>query len=335
MPQQQQQQPRQQGGVLGPGLTMGQSTNAATAGGATVPGVRIDLSNIKGTTRFGDLDQSLQTEIIAIDAMIQRCMDHKAQVDAFMPAHGEQVAAIPGDVKLLTRRRDTVEQALDSDVQSVRAVQALVTRDANSARLSFAAVDNLKLPPQYHHPSAGTAADKTSGNNAADGTAPDTDPLADLYNTDDNDAGDRSIVGFFERNAGELASNLDVYESRLAEVEAHMRGLEAAAVARMRDRAAAALQRQRIGGADGGGDGGDDADGNEPGTGGAAGGGSTGNTLHELAEVLRDFEHGMLRIAGSVQQVQEQVATLKMSRWYGQGQAYLARQRGEQLQGYY
>ncbi|CRK32109.1 hypothetical protein BN1723_003797 [Verticillium longisporum] len=115
--QQQQQQPQQQSGGLfgsttqqkpaglfgastaapaqqstGAGLTMGQSTNQGA-----IPGVRIDLANVKGTTKFNDLTPQLQREIETCDNIIQQYMSQAGQIKSFMTAHEGDLARLTHD----------------------------------------------------------------------------------------------------------------------------------------------------------------------------------------------------------------------------------------------
>ncbi|KAL2255344.1 hypothetical protein VTK26DRAFT_3549 [Humicola hyalothermophila] len=142
---------------------MGQSTNAQQQQQQqVVPGVRIDLSNIKSTTRFNDLQETLQKEIAMIDEAIQKCIRDKEAVDAFLPAHAEQLAAIPTDVSFVTRKSEGAHNALKSDVLAIDQLRELVKADADNARLSFRAIDNQKLPMQYHQAGLWAAASTSS-----------------------------------------------------------------------------------------------------------------------------------------------------------------------------
>ncbi|RYP55875.1 hypothetical protein DL770_010874 [Monosporascus sp. CRB-9-2] len=82
------------GASLGLG-SLGQSTNQQQ----TVPGVRIDLSNLKGTTRFSDLQENLQKTIEDIDKFILNQIRHQEELQSFMPGHGDMLENVPEDVK--------------------------------------------------------------------------------------------------------------------------------------------------------------------------------------------------------------------------------------------
>ena len=163
---------------------MGQSTNQQQ----TVPGVRIDVSQLRGTTRFNDLHDDLQKQIKLFDDVIQQQIRLKNDCDAIMPAHNNQLAQVPHDVEFVRRKRIGVENAQDSDAQAISIVQKLIKVDAEHAKLSFKAIDNLKLPPQYH--STGV----WSGNPAAN----------DNRNQENGDADAQDIVSFFKYEKGDI-----------------------------------------------------------------------------------------------------------------------------------
>ena len=192
------------GSMLGGGLSLGHSNQQQQ----TVPGVRIDMSNIRGTTRFNDLHEDLQKQISNIDAVIQAQIQLKNDCEAIMPSHEAQLKQVPNDVEFCRRKLIGVENGQDSDVQSIAAASQLAKMDAESAKLSFKAVDNLRLPPQYHTSGIWSANDSRSQSNG-DGERED-------------------IVGFFSKTADELAATLARYQSHITEIEQHLRGVEAA-----------------------------------------------------------------------------------------------------------
>ncbi|KAI1109867.1 hypothetical protein F5Y14DRAFT_444409 [Nemania sp. NC0429] len=206
-PQQQQNQQQSQqpavgfGGGLGFGLTMGQP-NAQS----TVPGVRIDISNLKGTTRFNDLQEDLQKIIEQADNFIAEQVRRKEEVDSFMSGHREMLESIPNDVAFVARKYDGAKNALQSAAQSIEAARVLVSHDADHARLSFRAIDNLKLPQQYHTSGFWSPRQQASGNANAE--------------TDGQD-----LVAFFSRTADEMADQMKKYEGNLTAIEEHMHGV--------------------------------------------------------------------------------------------------------------
>lgn len=197
------------GAPLGGGLSLGQSTSQQQQ--QTVPGVRIDITQLRGTTRFTDLHDDLQKQITLFDDVIQGQIRLKNDCDAIMPAHASQLTQVPNDVEFCRRKRIGVENAQDSDAQAISIVQKLIKVDAEHAKLSFKAIDNLKLPPQYH----------TSGVWATNPTANDNR----AQENGDSDA--QNIVSFFTSTADELAATLETYNKHIIEIEQHLRSVEA------------------------------------------------------------------------------------------------------------
>lgn len=171
-----------------------------------VPGVRIDVTNLKGTTRFNDLQEDLQKIIEQADNFIAEQVRRKEEVDSFMSGHGEMLQTIPADVAFVTRKYDGARNALESAAQSIEAARVLVNQDADSARLSFRAIDNLKLPQQYHTSGFWSPRQQAPGNANAE--------------TDGQD-----LVGFFSKTTDEMEEQMKKYERNLTEIEHHMHGV--------------------------------------------------------------------------------------------------------------
>ncbi|KAG7288301.1 hypothetical protein NEMBOFW57_007832 [Staphylotrichum longicolle] len=272
-----QQQQQQQAPAVG--LTLGQSTAGQQQ---TVPGVRIDLSNIKSTTRFNDLQESLQKEIAMLDEAIQKCIKDKDAVDAFLPSHGEQLAAIPTDVSFVSRKSEGAHNALASDILAIDQLRELVKQDADHARLSFKAIDNLKLPTQYHQ--AGLWSNRgqqvgAGGGGAGAGGAADAESNTDL-------------ISFFSRTADEMDDMMRKFERNLGEIEVHLHGVQGNMLEQMQ-RVAAQSKSASQGGVD--------------------------ERVVELAAVLRDFEESILKVAGVVGGVKEGVTELQLKDFMGHG----------------
>lgn len=173
--------------------------------------MRIDVSNIQPTTRFNDLQEDLQKQIAMIDEGIQKCIKDKEAIDAFLPAHGEQVAAIPTDVSFVSRKSDGAQAALSGDIVAINQLREMIKTDTDNARLSFRAVDNLKLPTQYHQ--AGLWSTRGQATSAGAGTNADSESNSDL-------------ISFFSRTADEMDETMKKFESNLGEIEVHLRGVQ-------------------------------------------------------------------------------------------------------------
>ncbi|KAF6810282.1 nucleoporin nup49 nsp49 [Colletotrichum plurivorum] len=186
-----------------PGLTMGQSTMQQT-----VPGVRVDISNVKGTTRFNDLEQSLQTEMENCDLMIQRFMAHASEIKGFMAAHGGDLAQLTNDVNWLQRKYEGVKTTLDEDIVTLAHVKDLVKSDADIAKMAFAGADQLKLPAHYHQTWL------SRGGNAGSATNGSQD-----RNLED-------VLTLFSNEADRLKELHQFQVQKIKEMEQHMPGVE-------------------------------------------------------------------------------------------------------------
>lgn len=260
----------QQGSLFGAsmrpgGLTMGQSTNQPQQ--QTVPGVRIDVSNVRGTTRFNDLHEELQKQIEQIDAFIQQQIAFKEQCDAMMPAHENNISSIPGDVEYLTGKLDTTELALLNDVAAIDYMKGVVRKDIEDARLSFSAIETLKLPQQFHYTGMWNSGASTTASRGAGG------------NSSDQSDSPANVVSYFSSTAAEFQKTIGNYERHIDEIERHMRTLEASVVQQSQ-------QYMFRRGTDG------KARSNE-------------DQVRELGAVLRGFEVGIINMAEKVGKVRE------------------------------
>ncbi|RYO98118.1 hypothetical protein DL763_002438 [Monosporascus cannonballus] len=253
------------GASLGLG-SLGQSTNQQQ----TVPGVRIDLSNLKGTTRFSDLQENLQKTIEDIDKFILNQVRHQEELQSFMPGHGDMLENVPDDVKFVTRKYEGARSALESDAHAIEAVRSLVNQDAGHARLSFRAIDNLKLPQQYHTPNLWAPRQQSAGTANAE--------------TDGQD-----LVGFFSKTADEMGEQLRRYEKNLTEIEPHLHGVQDGLVEQLQK--AMATKNGATS--------------------------ATDEKIQELVAVLRDFEQGILKVAGEVGSAREGMTRLQLGEFVG------------------
>lgn len=237
----------------------------------TTPGVKIDVSNVRGTTRFNDLHEELQKQIEQIDTFIQQQISFKEQCNALMPAHDQNLSSIPNDVEYVKSKADTVELALDNDSQAINTMKGVVQKDAANARLSFKAIENLKLPQQFHyngmwHGHSSTMTPSRGGPGSSQGASAD-EPL--------------DLVSYFSNCATDMTQLLDIYQKNITEIEAHLRTVEASTIAQSQQ---LMFRRGRDGGVR-----------------------SSEDQVRELAAVLQEFERGILSVAGKVGSVREDV----------------------------
>lgn len=189
-------------------------TQSNAGGQGTVPGVRIDLSQIRGSTRFSDLHEDVQKQIEQMDSMIQQQISHHDQCQAFIDgALKENISYLPNDVEWVNGKCEAVETALDNDSQAIAQLKQTIKKDVENARIAFRVLENLKLPTQFHY----TGSMWSTAPAPAKSASPD-DSSADS-NTD--------LVSFFSTQSDEMNETLKQQARLLTEIEQHLRTVEA------------------------------------------------------------------------------------------------------------
>ncbi|EOA87060.1 Nucleoporin nup49/NSP49 (Nuclear pore protein nup49/NSP49) [Exserohilum turcicum] len=198
--------------------TLGGSTLGSTQMGASAQPVQLTLDSIRGTTRFNDLHPELQTLIQQFDEGIQRKVNYCNQIRESLPGNEREIATIAPDVAYIETFLSTVEVGLDNDSANIAHLKSLVKKDAEDATLSFRAIENQRLPAQFHY--------RNNANlTASSAKAPTTGALDDDDSTKPVD-----LMGYFDRRTDELGRTLDVYQRQIREIEAHLRTMEAGTV---------------------------------------------------------------------------------------------------------
>jgi nucleoporin p58/p45 len=147
--------------------------------------------------------------------------------------------------------------------------------------LSFKAIDNLKLPTQYHQAGLWANRGQQVGGAGAGGQGGAADAQS---NTD--------LISFFSATAGEMDEMMKKFERNLGEIEVHLHGVQGNMLEQMQ-RVAAQSKSTTPGGVD--------------------------QRVVELAAVLRDFEESILKVAGVVGGVKEGVTELQLKDFMGHG----------------
>ncbi|KAI5377161.1 hypothetical protein J4E82_003953 [Alternaria postmessia] len=218
---QQQAQPQQQNSLFGGTNTQNRSN---TLGGSTLGGtqmsssaqpVQMTLDSIRGTTRFNDLHPEIQNLIQQFDDGIQRKVNYCNQIREALPGSEGDISTIAPDVAYIETILSTVEVGLDNDSANIAHLKNLVKKDADDATLSFRAIENQRLPAQFHY------------RNNANLTASSTKAPATSALDDDDPTKPVDLMGYFNRRTDELGSTLDVYQRQIREIEAHLRTMEA------------------------------------------------------------------------------------------------------------
>ena len=188
---------------------------ASTLGGAAAQPVQTTLESMRGTTRFNELHPDLQNMIQQFDEGIQRKIGYCNQIRETLPNSEAEVATIAPDVAYVEAFLSTVEVGLDNDSANIARLRDLVKKDAEDATLSFRAIENQRLPAQFHY--------RNSANlTASSAKSPPTNGL-----DEDDPTKPVDLMSYFNRRTGELDRTLDVYQRQIREIEGHLRTMEA------------------------------------------------------------------------------------------------------------
>ena len=239
-----------------------------------VPGVRISVNELRPTTRFNDLHEELQKAIEFVDNFIAGQINFQEQCIGASPELNELSLQMSPDVQHCTKKLESVQQALEGDAESIAFAKDLVRADAADAKLNFKIINNLKLPPQFHHANLWNSIPTTlhAGPSFLDGAV--------------EQGSSRNLIEYFSNQSDEMSKTLAVYKRNVAEVETYLRGVESNAIQEMQR---LAVSRNREGG---------------PST--------SEDQVKELAFVLRDFESGILGIAARVGGARESVQSVML-----------------------
>ncbi|KAI4262651.1 MAG: hypothetical protein L6R42_002178 [Xanthoria sp. 1 TBL-2021] len=236
-----------------------------------VPGVRVTTSELRPTTRFTDLHEQLQTLIENIDGFIQQQMKFQQECAAMNHGLDENCKQMPDDVEFCTRALHTMQHALENDAEAISQAKALTKADVANAKLSFTTIENMAVPQQYQ------ATNLWALPSISREAAPSS--LDDENITEGN--GSTSLVSFFSSQSDEMSKSLDNYKKNVVEVENYLKGVETNTVTQLQ-------QLFLTRGQDGQGKNAEDQ-------------------VRELAAVLKDFENGIINVAGKVGGVREKV----------------------------
>ena len=245
----------------------------------SVPGVRVDLSGLRLTTRFNDLYEDVQKVVEGVDNFVLSQIAHQETCEQVMPRIESIFSYIPNDVEFCSQKLDALQQSLESDADHIESSKNLVKKDAADARLSFKSIQNLRVPQQFQHASLWNvpAAPQSVNLNLPDG--------------DVEEGASVNLVSYFSKQADEMSKTLESYKRSVEEVEAYLRGMEANTN----------QQVQRVQFTRG-------RDGGER---------SADDQVRELAAVLREFENGILGVADKLGGAREQVQAVMLGEGIG------------------
>jgi nucleoporin p58/p45 len=222
---QQQPQQQQQNSLFGgmntqnrPAPLGGSMLGASQMGGGAQQPVQMTLESIRGTTRFNDLHPELQTLIQQFDEGISRKINYCSQIRETLPSSEKDIATIAPDVAYIETFLSTVETGLDNDSTNIAHLKEVVKKDAADATLSFRAIENQRLPAQFHY------------RNSANLTASSAKAPAANVLDDDDPTKPVDLMNYFNRRTDDLGRTLQVYQGQIREIEAHLRTMEAGTV---------------------------------------------------------------------------------------------------------
>ncbi|KAI9732352.1 MAG: Nucleoporin nup49/NSP49 (Nuclear pore protein nup49/NSP49) [Cirrosporium novae-zelandiae] len=201
--------------IAAPPLQYGSNMTPAQFVQGMIPGVRIDLSNIKPTTRFNDLDENLQKDLEKIDEYIQSQIKNKEECDVLMQRIGSTIDNIPVEVEYLTYKVQNMQHALENDAASIDNVRFLMKGDVDDAQKIFRAIDALRFPQQYqtqglwNHPAAQAATVTGSRLPTSDGEDPSPE-----------------IIAYFNKELEKMGKSIEDYKKILLNVENHLQARE-------------------------------------------------------------------------------------------------------------
>ena len=170
-----------------------------------------------------------------------------------------------------------MHQALENDANAISYAKALTKTDADHAKLSMKAIQFIRMPSQFHHSGLWHS------------TAISQALAPSLSDKDSDDGASTDIVSFFGKQAESMSKTLDDYKNRMAEVEIYLKGIE---VSTMQQTQQMMFMMNRDGGER-----------------------SAEDQVRELAAVLREFENGILGVAGKVGGAREKVLEVMLGNY--------------------
>jgi nucleoporin p58/p45 len=195
--------------------TLGGSMLGGNQMGASAQPVQTTLDSIRGTTRFNDLHPELQQMIQQFDEGMQRKINYCGQIRGTLPNTEKDIDSIAPDVEFIENFLSTIEVGLDNDSANIAHLKGLVKKDAEDATLSFRAIENQRLPAQFHY---------RNNNNLTASSA--KTPATSALDDDDDPTKPVDLMSYFGRRTDELGRTLAVYQRQIGEIGAHLSTME-------------------------------------------------------------------------------------------------------------
>lgn len=224
--------------------------------GGTASLARIDLEHLRPTTKFDQLTEDLQREIVNLDTAVLNEIHRCHEVSNLLPAIVATGSSIPNDVAYVTQKLEEVETGLENDAEDIQNLKEhTVRKDANEAKICFREVDRLKMPTQYQTSVTGPAATvsgvygghglsgwwnhpQTLQRSIRGGTGVGGSRTLQLAGDEDEDAlasGPASLIDFFDRRTEEMRNSLAENKSLLTEIEEFVMSVESKIVLKQRE----------------------------------------------------------------------------------------------------
>ncbi|MCJ1311992.1 hypothetical protein MMC25_005666 [Agyrium rufum] len=240
-----------------------------------VPGVRIDVSNVRPTTRYNDLHEDLQKGIETVDHFILSQIRFAEECEQALPLVENVGAILPPDYEFCARKYETWLHAIEGDAVAIEEARKLIRKDVTHSRMCFKAIQGLRMPQQLHSSSFWNASSAGVSQGAAFRLADDES---------DPNGNETNLVLYFSRAADEMDNTLEEYKRNLTAVEDYLSMVDSTMTQE--------LTRQSF--ARG-------SDGRER---------SAEDQTAELAAVFREFDHGILAVARKILDVREQAVSV-------------------------
>jgi nucleoporin p58/p45 len=244
-----------QSGVAKPAATLnlGQQPTLGTSTSST----RIDLDHLRPTTKFDQLTEDLQKDIINLDTTILNEINRCSEVSNLLPVIAASGSNIPNDVAYVTEKLEEVETGLENDAGDIQKLKEdAVKKDVNEAKICFREMDRLKMPSQYQVSVTGPATSVSAGVYGGHGLSGWWNHPQTLQRSRRGDIGaggsralefpgdeeedalagrPANLVDFFDRRIEEMGSALVENRSLLAEIEEFVSSVEAKIAAKQRE----------------------------------------------------------------------------------------------------
>lgn len=200
-----------------------------------IPGVRIDLSNIRPTTRFSDLNPEIQQKIIKVHEYITSQISLATSCAAVMQTAESGNGAsrlpidldlLPKDVEMVTNKLENVTNSISRDIHTiVNLKNMLKSAEADLASVSHA-IESVKLPAAMKMSGLWShyfGASRHGGSRPDLGATTSRPTGQSADSTDDRKTGSSAdIVSLFQTRTDQLETELESIKKLIGLIEQHL-----------------------------------------------------------------------------------------------------------------